>query len=105
MHDLLHFLHAHLAHGLALVLVLPCLGFLDAFGDKSQRSTAVTQSWANSNNSATSVNNTTDNAGNTTLNFGTGAGAGGGGALSDNLPIIVGGVVLVAALMFLNRKG
>ena len=68
----------------------------DAFGSKDQTQTTVTQSWANSLNSAFSATTATDNSGNTTVTSGGGSG--------DTLSRIVPAVAIIAALMFLRDR-
>lgn len=68
----------------------------DAFSSKDQTQTTVTQSWANSLNTAFSSTSATDNSGNTTLNIGADGGS------NQNLPLIVSAVAIIAAIMVLK---
>ena len=79
----------------------------DAFSNRSNSSTTVSQSWANSNNQAFSSNLTNDNTGNTTLNIGSTTQASGsatGGTLSPQM-MIAAAVAVVGALIWFRGGG
>lgn len=79
----------------------------DAFSSRSNSSTSVTQSWANSNNQAFSSNVTNDNTGNTTLNIGSTTSSGGGstgGGWSPQM-MIAAAVAVVGAMIWFRGGG
>ncbi len=54
----------------AFVLIVPCLWFLDAFGDKSQKTNSTTSLYENSFNSSSSKIESLDGSTNITLGGG-----------------------------------
>lgn len=92
----------HLGHAsIALLLCLPCLGFLDAFGDKSQKTNVTNSDYQNSFNTSSSEISSVDGSTNISLGGGESAAAGG---TSQIVVVAFASILVIAGLYLLTRR-